>query len=459
MIERYKLKIHCLILTSIGFLSSESVVGQPNIIFIVADDMGYADISSFGGTDLETPHIDRLASEGIRFTNIYAMGPECTPSRVSFLTGRYPQRVGGMECAIGTGNVGRYDDAIRLAEENDLGLPSSDATLAPALKAAGYHNAVFGKWHLGYEPKFSPLDQGFDEFVGFLGGNVDYFRHRELSDIEVYYSDRAPITRDGYTTDLIAEDAMTFLSEREKTPEKPFFLYLPHAAPHFPFQAPGDDDGGLPSEEEWTAGTRETYIKMMRSLDDTVGLVLEKLKTSGLAENTLVVFASDHGAMKPGSNSPWRDFKGTLFEGGIRVPLIVRWPGRIEPGTTSEQVGSLMDLTHSFITIAGAALPDAPLDGHDLIGHAISGEPDYPRDLHWRARRGDRTWWAIRSDTWKLVRRIEDGATDEWLFDLKADPTETTNLLDEAVSDTTAEQLEQLREAQSAWAEQVQPKR
>ena len=148
---------------------------SPNIVFIVADDMGYADISSFGSPDVKTPNIDQLAADGVRFTNIYAMGPECTPSRTSFLTGRYPQRVGGMECAIGTGNVGRYDDAIRLAEKSDLGLPADYAVLAPTLKKAGYHNGVFGKWHLGYEVKFSPLEQGFDEFTGFLGAMLSIF--------------------------------------------------------------------------------------------------------------------------------------------------------------------------------------------------------------------------------------------------------------------------------------------
>ncbi|MEM1442377.1 MAG: sulfatase-like hydrolase/transferase, partial [Verrucomicrobiota bacterium] len=325
-----------LFLSLLAFFGFGSLLeARPNIVFIITDDMGYADISSFGAPDLKTPRIDELARDGVKFTNAYAMGPECTPSRVSYLTGRYPQRVGGLECAIGTGNVGRYDDAIRLAEKSDLGLPADYAVLAPALKKAGYRNAIFGKWHLGYEPKFSPLEQGFEEFVGFLGGNVDYFRHKELSDIEVYLSGRETITREGYTTDLITEDAVAFLKSHAETPEKPFFLYLPHAAPHFPFQGPDDDDGGLPSEEEWTLGTRETYIEMMESLDASVGAVIDALAEHGFAENTLVVFTSDHGAMKPGLNSPWRDYKGTLFDGGIRVPLIAKWPGVLKPGTVS----------------------------------------------------------------------------------------------------------------------------
>lgn len=426
----------------------------PNIVFMIADDMGYADISSFGAPDLQTPAIDQLAKEGIRFTNIYAMGPECTPSRVSFLTGRYPQRVGGMECAIGTGNVGRYDDAIRLAERSDLGLPADYARLAPGLKAQGYSNGIFGKWHLGYESKFSPLDQGFDEFIGFLGGNVDYFRHRELSDLEVYLSGREIVNREGYTTDLITEDALSFLEKRSQTPDEPFFLYLPHAAPHFPFQGPGDDDGGLPSAEEWTLGTRETYIEMMKSLDESVRKVVAALDQHGMKENTIVVFTSDHGAMKPGLNSPWRDYKGTLFEGGIRVPLIVRWPGKIKPGSESTQVGSLMDLTSSFLGAAGASTDG--LEGIDLLEHAASGKDDVARTLFWRSRRGERTWWAIRDGNMKYVRKIDEGKKEEWLFDLQTDPKEESNLLE---SDDQGEALERMLLRLDVWEKDVAPGR
>ncbi len=432
----------------------------PNIVFIVADDMGYADISCFGAPDLQTPHIDQLAKDGVKFTNIYAMGPECTPSRVSFLTGRYPQRVGGMECAIGTGNVGRYDDAIRLAEDNDLGLPAEYAVLAPQLKQAGYYNGIFGKWHLGYEPKFLPLKQGFDEFIGFLGGNVDYFRHRELSEIPVYYNGDHPSSREGYTTDLITDDAVDFLEKRAEEPSKPFFLYLPHAAPHFPFQGPDEDPGGLPDEEEWTIGTRESYIKMMKSLDDSVGRVVAALEENGQAKNTVVVFTSDHGAMPPGLNTPWRGFKGTLFEGGIRVPLIVKWPGTMKPGTSSTQVGTLMDLTRSFLNIAGAKLPQGlTLDGDDLFEHTLTGHDNYARELNWRARRGDKTQWAIRDGDHKYVRVREGEKTEEWLFDLKSDPQEETNLLEGETDETSQKLANRLKRKNRDWEKKVQPER
>jgi len=410
---------------------SQLVSAAPNIVFILADDMGYADIGCYGAPDAKTPHIDGLAAQGVSFSNIYAMGPECTPSRTAFLTGRYPQRAGGLECAIGTGNVGRYDEAIKLAETKDLGLPKKLAVLAPALKTAGYRNAVFGKWHLGYEDKFSPLEQGFDEFTGFLGGNVDYFHHVELSDLEVYLKGRKPIDREGYTTDLITKDAVDFLKRQQtERSAQPFFLYLPHAAPHFPFQAPNADPA-LPTTEEWTKGTRVNYVAMLGSLDDSVGAVLKALEDNGQADNTVVVFASDHGAMAPGLNTPWRDFKGTLFDGGIRVPLIVRWPGTIKPGQKSAQVGTLMDLTASFIRIAGATVADGqPLDGMDLIDHVERGAADKPRTLYWRSRRGDKTWWAIRDGDMKYVRKQVGEDIEQWLFDLKADPGEATDLFE-----------------------------
>jgi len=432
-------------------LSGES---KPNIVFFFADDMGYADLSCYGAPDVKTPRIDGLAREGVRFTNVYAMGPECTPSRTSILTGRYPQRVGGLECAIGTGNVGRYDDAVRLSNQHDLGLPPVLATLAPGLKKSGYYNGIFGKWHLGYETKFSPLDQGFDQFIGFLGGNVEYFRHVELSDLPVYVSGRKPIQRKGYLTDLITKDALRFLDERAKNRDRPFFLYLPHAAPHFPFQGPDDDTGRLPTAEEWDRGKRANYIKMIERLDQGVGDVLDSLSDHGFGQNTIVVFASDHGAKQPGLNTPFRDFKGTLFEGGIRVPLIIRWPGKIEPGTVSQQVGSLMDLTKSFLAAAGAEAPRQKLDGDDLIAHVVDGKPDYPRTLYWRSRRGNRTWWAIRDGDWKYVRRNDDGNVDEWFFNLKSDPGESHNILE---TDPASAEAEKLRGKILRWETEVNP--
>ena len=415
----------------IVFNSAEAAPAQPNIIFILADDMGHADLACYGAPDAKTPNIDQLAADGVRFTQAYAMGPECSPSRTSILTGRYPQRVGGLECAIGTGNVGRYDDAERLAEKSDLGLPVDYATLAPTLKAKGYATAIFGKWHMGYEPKFSPLYQGFDEFTGFLGGNVSYFRHIELSDLPAYYEGRKPVEREGYLTHLITDDAVDFLQRQVPgaSGERPFFLYVPHASPHFPFQGPNGDTGKAPTAEEWMAGTRKTYVEMLENLDMEVGRLLTALKKSGRADNTLVVFASDHGAMKPGLNTPFRDYKGTLFEGGIRVPLIARWPGKLKPGAESDQVATLMDLTHSFLRIGGADPATLRnLDGIDILKHVESSAKNFDRTLFWRARRGDRTWKAMRDGSDKYVTKTEGGKTEFWMFNLANDPEEEISL-------------------------------
>ncbi|MDF1754231.1 MAG: sulfatase-like hydrolase/transferase [Verrucomicrobiales bacterium] len=431
-------------------LGAGTLKAGPNIVFILADDMGFADLGCYGATDVETPNIDRLAAEGVKFSNVYAMGAECTPSRTSILTGQYPQRFKGMECAIGTGNVGRYDDAIELAEAKNLGLAAQDAVLAPALKKAGYHNGVFGKWHLGYEDKFSPLEQGFDEFTGFLGGNVDYFHHVELSPIHVFLKGREKLTRDGYTTDLISEDAVNFINERAKQKEVPFFLYLPHAAPHFPFQAP-DSDTTLPTEETWLDGDRPTYAKMIASLDDSVGAVLSALEDAQLLENTLVVFASDHGAIRPGDNGPYRDFKGTLFEGGIRVPLIAKWPNHLSGGRVCSEVGTLMDLTNSFLRIAGAKVPDGiKLDGLDLLSSAETNTSLPDRSIPWRAKRGDRVWKAFRRGPWKYVAKTEADSSEEWLFNLDEDPYETT--------DRTAQHSDvakELKQALDAWEQSL----
>jgi arylsulfatase A len=427
----------------------------PNIVLILADDLGFADVGCYGAPDTKTPAIDRLAAGGLKFNHFYAMAPQCTPSRVSILTGRYPQRTGGMECAIGTGNVGRYDEAEALAAEGELGLPPQLAVLAPSLKTAGYYNAVFGKWHLGYDSKFHPLDQGFDEFIGFLGGNVDYFGHFEMSDLDVYLRGREPVRRDGYLTDLITDDAVDFLNRRADEPERPFFLYLPHAAPHFPFQSPQESDAPPRTEETWMDGTRSSYVQMVESLDTGVSRIVETLHKNGQAENTLIVFTSDHGAMPPGLNHPWRGYKSTLFEGGIRVPCIVNWPVVIEQGSTSDRVGTLMDLTASFLRIAEAVPADqGSLDGVDILRQVSADEPEQPRNLYWRYRRADETWSAIRSGDLKWIRHREGDSEQQWLFDLKADPLEQHDLTHDRSVDVT-----RLSQQYADWESETQPMR
>ena len=431
------------------FLFAIFAFAKPNIVFILVDDMGYGDIASYGAPDVRTPQLDRLASQGVRFTQFYANGAECTPARTAFLTGRYPQRVGGLECAIGTGNVGRYDDAIRLAEKRDLGLPADQGVLVKPLKEAGYATGVFGKWHLGYERKFFPDRFGFDESYFFLGGNVDYFTHKELSPLPVVFRGDKPVERKGYMTHLLTDDALAFI-DRHKS--RPFFLYLPYSTPHFPFQAPGDADKVF-TKENWLEGSRETYAAMLEDMDTQVGRIMAALDSAKIADNTILVFASDHGGMGPSRNAPFRDKKGTLFEGGIRTACIARWPGKLPAGRTSSRLTLTFDLTASFLAAAGAQSP-LPLDGIDVFANIANARKPEPRIVDWRARRGDRTWRAIRADNLKYVSKIENNAIEEYLFDIGKDPAETTNLIPSHPDET-----KQMLRLLGAWEDQVMHKR
>ena len=422
-----------IVLLILGFhvlLGSASAALQntpPNIVFIMVDDMGYGDLPAYGATDVRTPNLDRFASQGVRLTNYYAAGAECTPTRTALMTGLYPQRIGGMECAIGTGNVGRYDDAIRLRQSNDLGLPAEQSVLASSLRKTGYTTAAFGKWHLGYEPKHHPLNHGFDQFFGFLGGYVDYYRHREFSELDVLFDGRKPVQAEGYMTRQITDRAVQFVDNFPMN--RSFFLYVAYSVPHFPFQPPESDTGKMVAKEELTEGTRENYVTMLEDMDREVGRILTSLDERGMTSNTLVVFASDHGAIVPGSNAPFRGFKSGLFEGGIRTACMMRLPGRLPQGVISDQPTITMDLTTSFIN---AGLADTPAgyrsDGMDIVQHLSRRQPVKERTLAWRAKRGNRVWRAIRHGDWKLVTRLEDGESDEWLFDLRNDAGETKDL-------------------------------
>ena len=404
----------------------------PNIVCILADDLGYGDLSCYGHPRAKTPHIDRLARAGVRFTQHYANGPECSPTRTALLTGRYQQRVGGLECAIGTGNVGRYDDAIQLAKQRDLGLPASQAVLPGKLRTAGYQCGVFGKWHLGYEPKFNPMEHGWHEFFGYLGGNVHYFNHRETSDLHVLFRGRLPVHRQGYMTHLITADAIDFIHRHRA---KPFFLFVSHECPHFPFQGPGDQAKEV-NAENWTQVDADTYVAMLQDLDSQVGRVMQALDDAKIADNTLLIFVSDNGGFAGAANmGPLRGAKSTTLEGGIRVPLIVRWPRKLKKPHVSNQVCITFDLTRSILNAAGVATEKAPLDGYDLIQHLADGKPDVERTLFWRGRRGDRTWSAVRDGDLKYVVKREAGKSEEWLFDLSQDIAEQTDLLADRPAD------------------------
>ncbi len=321
------------VVLAIAWVSAASAAepAKPNIVLILADDLGYGDLGCYGGPT-PTPHIDSLARHGVKLTTCYSNGPECTPTRTALLTGRYQQRVGGLECALGVGNVGRYDDAIRLRKTHDLGLPADPPTLPKILKGAGYSTAIAGKWHLGYEPKFFPDRHGFDRWFGPLGGAVDYFHHTEPDGTPVLYEDGKKVARDGYMTDLITNEAVSVIAKVRE----PFFLYAAYTSPHAPIQGPNDRSDRPLTQEGFSqnANKPETYAAMIRRLDDGVGAILAALKDRGVADDTVVIFMSDNGGTRMARNAPFSGNKGQTYEGGIRVPCLVRRPGKIKAGTT-----------------------------------------------------------------------------------------------------------------------------
>lgn len=401
---------------------------RPNIVFILADDLGYGDLGCYGHPVAKTPNIDQLAREGVRFTQHYSNGPECSPTRTALLTGRYQQRTVGLECAIGTGNVGRYDDAIARAEDRNLGLTPSLAILPSAMKQAGYACGIFGKWHLGYEPKFNPMEYGWDEFFGYLGGNVHYFNHRETSDLHVLFRGRLPVYRDGYMTHLITDDSVDFI-RRHGGNENPFFLYVSHECPHFPFQGPGDANKSV-TADNWMERDAATYVKMLEDLDKQVGRIVTSIDQAGISKNTVLIFASDNGGFAGAAHmGPLNGAKGTTLEGGIRVPLVVRWPDRIRAGRECGQVCVTFDLTRSFLSLAAAPVDNKRLDGYDIIAHVAEQRADVRRTLFWRGRRGERTWRAVREGDMKFVAKRDGDQLAEWMYNLASDVGEQEDLL------------------------------
>lgn len=416
---------------------------RPNIVLILADDLGSADLSCYGAKDLRTPAVDSIAAQGLRFRQAYCNAPECTPSRCGLLTGRYQQRVGGLECAIGLGNVGRYDEAVWLQKRDELGLPASVPTLPKLLKAQGYETALVGKWHLGYLDKFSPNRHGFDEFFGILGGAADYFHYTEEDNAMILRHNGKSVDTRGYLTDLIGQKASEWLKKRTKS--APFFLYLPFNAPHSPFQA-REDEAKTPVQ--WKGSNRPTLLKMIEQMDEQVGVILKQIDAIGARENTIVLFMSDNGAPAGGSNAPLRGGKSQVWEGGIRMPLAIRWPGVLKPGTVTDQVTIMMDLTATLAAAAGVT--GATFDGMNLLREWQGAAPIRKRTLYWRYKRMENRRKAVRDGDWKLVS--ENGK--EFLFHLGEDPRERNDLLA-----AKPEEAARLRDLLAAWEKEVEAPR
>jgi N-acetylgalactosamine-6-sulfatase len=435
----------------------QAVDHRPNIVVILADDLGYGDLACYGRTDINTPNLDRLAREGVRFTDHYANGPECTPTRAALLTGRYPQRVGGLECAIGTGNVGRYDDAIRLREINDLGLPAEEQTIAKLLSEAGYATAITGKWHLGYEPKFAPQHHGFDYAFYCIGGEMDYFHYLDTVAGYNLFQNGNPIRREGYFTDLATDEAIRFIQQQNE--DQPFFLYLPYTCPHAPFQGPADrQPDPLPLDSPlWKQSNAppQVYVSMVEHMDQRIGDLIVTLDKCNFAENTIVIFASDNGGTRSSRNAPLSGFKGSTFEGGIRVPGIVRWTGVIPAGSESNQLCMTFDFTKSIALLAGVKTrSDEFFDGIDIIGHVTEAKADFDRTLYWRKQRGESIWKGVRQGDLKFVAETRGGTETQYLFDLANDIREEND-----IQHDRRKEFQQLRTLYCEWEVAVRKNR
>lgn len=420
--------------------TTQKVGVRPNILFILADDMGWGDLSCYGRPDYRTPNLDKLATQGMRFTNAYSAAPVCTPTRVGFHTGRYPARLPvGLEEPIHERSA--IGDRVKTT-----GIPRSHPTVSSLIKAAGYNTALIGKWHLGYWPDFGPLHYGFDEFFGNMSGAVDHFTHKDMTANPDLYEGEVAVDRIGYMTDLLTERAVDYLKRPHK---KPFYLSLHYTAPHWPWEGPKDkavSDGMTYSPAGFRAGgSIKVYAEMMKNLDSGIGRVLDALKSSGLERNTLVIFTSDNGGERFSYHWPFSGQKMDLREGGVRVPAIVRWPGVTRPGSVTDRPTITMDWTATMIAAAETRPdPNFPLDGEDMTA-ILSGQHSFiDRTFFWRTKRQG----AMRSGKWKYIRE----GKNEFLFDLSVDEREQADF-----KGTEKATLERLRSEFAKWESTVQP--
>ena len=385
---------------------------RPDFVFILADDLGYADLGCYGGRSGCSPELDRMAAEGLKFTDGYSNSPVCSPTRFALATGRWQYRLrGGNDEPIATRHRGNPV----------LGLPPEHPTLASLLRDAGYATALSGKWHMGFLPHFGPLKSGYQVFFGPMSGGVDYFTHRDGTGAVDLYEGEREVERLGYLTDLISDRAVSFIQEKRT---KPFLLSVHYTAPHWPWETRADEAEArrIGKLYHFDGGSVQTYLAMIRHMDEGVGRILAALKKAGADENTLVVFTSDNGGERFSDAWPLVGGKMDLLEGGIRVPYLVRWPARVKAGGVTSQLAITMDWVATFLEAAGAKpRPDYPLDGASLLRTLEKPGTSFPRDLFWRMN--FRNQRAMRAGNWKWLSL--DG--DEFLFDLSSDPRERAN--------------------------------
>ena len=410
---------------------------KPNILVIVADDLGYGDIGVQGGKDVPTPNIDALAASGVRCTSGYVSAPYCSPSRAGFLTGRYQTRFG-------------HEFNPHVGDETKLGLPLDQRTIADHLRGAGYSTGLVGKWHQGFDRAHHPQSRGFDDYFGFLVGGHNYLLHKDAEakfgsahSHDMIYRNRDLQKLDGYTTDLFTDESLAFM---DRHASKPWFLYLAYNAVHTPLEVL--DKYGARVPKSITDPQRRGYLSLLVGLDDAVGRITAHLRKTGKDKDTLIFFFSDNGgsgkkpflAYNTGVNTPLRGDKGQTLEGGIRVPFLVSWPGKLPAGKTYDQPVITLDILATACAVSGAK-PDADFDGVNLIKHLIGEETAAPHEaLYWRF--GPQK--AIRKGKWKLVdwRDFETKQNSGWqLYNLEKDIGEKNNLAEaepRIVADFTA---------------------
>src|SRR5215475_7364483 len=398
----------------------QAQAAKPHIVFIMADDLGYADVSCYGARDYTTPNVDRLALEGLRSMQAFSNSANCSPTRTGLITGRYQMRL----------QVG-LEEPINATTPKGVGLPPTHPTLPSLLKKAGYGTSLVGKWHLGFLPDYSPLKSGYDRFFGIFAGAADYFNHgpdasRSGAEAGQLYEQEVPVERHGYMTNLLGGKAVETIEGYARSKE-PFLLSLHFTAPHWPWEGPDDEAESkrIRNIVHRDGGTQKTYMAMMQSLDGNIGRVLQALDVNGLAGNTIVVFTSDNGGERFSKIWPFTGMKGELLEGGLRIPAIARWPGRIPAGVMSEQVMITMDWMPTLVAAAGAQ-PDAsyPPDGDNLLQVLTGRASPHSRKLFWRFKAGEQR--AVRDGDWKYLQITGN----EFLFDVVKDPRERANLKD-----------------------------
>ena len=431
---------------TLAFASAGRIAAQtikPNIVFILADDLGFADVSCYGQRDYTTPSIDRLALEGTRFTQAYSNSPDCSTTRTALITGRY-------QCRLPVG----LEEPIVPATPKDIGLPPSHPTLPSLLRKAGYKTTLVGKWHLGFLPDFSPLKSGYDHFFGIYGCCADYFNHgadasRSGELAYQLHEEEVPVERHGYMTNLLGDRAIQTIEGYARSKE-PFLLSLHFTAPHWPWEGPDDEAESkrLRDIRHRDGGTQATYAKMVQSLDANIGRVLHALDVHQLAGNTIVVFTSDNGGERFSKIWPFTGMKFELLEGGIRIPAIARWPGQIAAGSVSDQAMITMDWMPTLLAVGGTQPdPAYPSDGENL-SPALKGVAPHPRKFFWRYKAGSQR--AIRDDNWKYLRI----AGNEFLFDVVQDPRERANL-----KDRRKDVFDRLKSDWEAWNSTMLPER